>query len=546
MPVCDVCGKETEWRDGYALSTGQVATNRSYWRLVLGSSMSAIPNLDSEGKSLLSIAKQMASQRSSWLLCEACAVHFTFDRETARQLAVTKTAPPDVGPADEKTVILAAAAAWEELHGNLPPQLKLMQAAANQKESSETHLNERLRGIDDIHQFVFDERDRLLAGERKGEDSTLVVWELLNTYGLYRAMIIFDSWDQCRAFAAYCFQGGGGLSDAVGGLSRTRDGGAMVIGGDLRTKTHQWRNIIEILSRELNDKGVMQATFVDMAGTLTLLGKDAEKRETRFSKALKESQKQISDAPVGESESVTLPAQDAPLGTKNRKGTYIVPAVVIVSIGAFILIPQFSSHREKARQIQEKIRQDLGREEPFGFQSKNQSSAPNIPRSDSRTREPSAPAPRKPGQKNLAALQTFSTFMGLRYGDTFDDIKALYGEPESRSDTKYSFFVAAYPSIGLKFYCDKKSERIIKTSLESRSGLHTLTQKGVNEPNAYLFEMEKDEILIRLGPFDKTYTNAELIYFFKNPDGTGRSSLELVCYPFWDNECREIHVDWNY
>lgn len=80
MPACDVCSKNMDWSDGYALTRTQVTTNEEYWRFVL-----TRHSLDDE--LLLIYVQQQAKQRSGWLVCESCSNLFDSNRQQAREYA---------------------------------------------------------------------------------------------------------------------------------------------------------------------------------------------------------------------------------------------------------------------------------------------------------------------------------------------------------------------------------------------------------------------------------------------------------------------------
>jgi hypothetical protein len=139
--------------------------------------------------------------------------------------------------------------------------------AASGPSASATPIDDRLHGIQDINSFIFSERDRLMAGDRSRDDSTMVVWELLNEYKLYRGMILFEDFETAKSVLFDCLEGDTGLTDAVAGLSKTSDGAAMVIGGDLRSARADWLDMMEGLNRRCNELGITKAVFFEMGSS---------------------------------------------------------------------------------------------------------------------------------------------------------------------------------------------------------------------------------------------------------------------------------------
>lgn len=125
-------------------------------------------------------------------------------------------------------------------------------------------IDDRLVEIEDINEFIFDERDSLMAGDKSDEDSTMVIWELLTEYNLYRAMIIFNDFNKAKSVLMYYLESNRPISRAVAGLSRTFDGATMVIGGDLRHCYGDWLDMIDNLNKNRIDFGIKEAYFFEI------------------------------------------------------------------------------------------------------------------------------------------------------------------------------------------------------------------------------------------------------------------------------------------
>ena len=138
------------------------------------------------------------------------------------------------------------------------------QEALSEDTISEAVIDHRLLNVSDINSFIFNERDRLMSGERSGDDSTMVVWDLLNEYNLYRGMIIFADFEKAKSLLYQYLNGDTGLSNAVAGLSMTTDGAAMVIGGDLRDCHNDWIKMIQTVNKNLYELGIEKAYFLDI------------------------------------------------------------------------------------------------------------------------------------------------------------------------------------------------------------------------------------------------------------------------------------------
>lgn len=113
--VCDVCSKNVNSADCYALTTRQVTTNARYWGYIL---LKFGGQFDDD--LLAMYVHQQASQNSAWLLCESCSQMFDFDRHTARDYARRMANPLGCGPINVGEAAAAAAVAFKLTHGRMP------------------------------------------------------------------------------------------------------------------------------------------------------------------------------------------------------------------------------------------------------------------------------------------------------------------------------------------------------------------------------------------------------------------------------------------
>jgi hypothetical protein len=158
----------------------------------------------------------------------------------------------------------------------------------NSEDTSGIPIDKRLSKVNDVNVFIFDERDSLLAGKRRRDDSTAVVWDLLTEYNLFRGLVVCDHIEKSRAILTYATgEDGGGLPNMVGEICRTPEGATLVIGGDLRSVSECWFNLVELLSKRHKELGIIEASFFDMIGeTSIIIEKSPSRRLTNIGRAL--------------------------------------------------------------------------------------------------------------------------------------------------------------------------------------------------------------------------------------------------------------------
>jgi len=148
-------------------------------------------------------------------------------------------------------------------------------------------LDQRLAEVSDVNDFIFDERDRLLAGDRRRDDSTAVVWDLLHKYNLFRGQLVCDHIGKARGILMYATGESGGLPNMVGEICGTTEGATLVIGGDLRNKADCWFDLVELLSKKHKELGIVEASFYDMIGeTSIIIEQSPRRRLSNIGKAL--------------------------------------------------------------------------------------------------------------------------------------------------------------------------------------------------------------------------------------------------------------------
>jgi hypothetical protein len=116
---CDICLRRVRAGTGYALTTKQVVTNPTYWEYAFKHQWSYVgKSVDSLGVSsqevLRSLAQQMASSGTPWLVCDSCIELFKVDRERTHELATRFTAEMPTG--------------WRQTTGTASPETALTAA----------------------------------------------------------------------------------------------------------------------------------------------------------------------------------------------------------------------------------------------------------------------------------------------------------------------------------------------------------------------------------------------------------------------------------
>jgi sulfatase modifying factor 1 len=149
VPVCDICNSPIKWKNGFVLTTRQVATSEAYWELSLKGAWSSTHATDPKGDTLAVLVRQQANQSSGWLVCESCSTRFLFDKPQAKVYAKARnSAPPGAGPVPEEAVALAAANVWKRLYGSWPSSIRVIGSASRPVTSR--HAPEEARASDEL------------------------------------------------------------------------------------------------------------------------------------------------------------------------------------------------------------------------------------------------------------------------------------------------------------------------------------------------------------------------------------------------------------
>jgi hypothetical protein len=124
MPVCDVCDRGLLSNRGYTLSNTTVGTSEAYWKHMFSGPLSELHNIDPKGQNHAAIPLKI-SHETPWIVCDKCALLFSFDRNDARQLTKDGKLPSNHGPADLQSVSLASGYAWSQVFGSWPEGLQV-------------------------------------------------------------------------------------------------------------------------------------------------------------------------------------------------------------------------------------------------------------------------------------------------------------------------------------------------------------------------------------------------------------------------------------
>ncbi len=117
MPLCDICSRNIEFSDGYALTTRQVVGRTEYWAFMLRKH-----TFDDD--LFGTFIQQQIHQVSGWLVCEACSPMFAFEAVQARFDAYRRNNPEGCGAVELDVAGVPAARAWYQKYGRLPTWVK--------------------------------------------------------------------------------------------------------------------------------------------------------------------------------------------------------------------------------------------------------------------------------------------------------------------------------------------------------------------------------------------------------------------------------------
>ena len=144
----------------------------------------------------------------------------------------------------------------------------------------------------------------------------------------------------------------------------------------------------------------------------------------------------------------------------------------------------------------------------------------------------------------------FLEFAGIRYGDKLERVVRLLGEPEKSDASK----PGSYHHLTLSWFSGKfvagaievppnpsRDSYVAVIRISSPDAVARLRSLGVADAKLNLLGVHRDEILKRFGqPVSISSGN----YEYKYTRGGQKGLVKFICYDFWQNECRQINVQW--
>jgi len=125
--VCDVCGAQVAYAEGYCLATSQVMGEPRYWESAFARRWAHCRDLGPKSPEVAALAQQQAERSTMWLVCETCMSLFRANRENARFECRTwwersqNYRPESAGPGNYAAALQAARTGWERAFGAAPP-----------------------------------------------------------------------------------------------------------------------------------------------------------------------------------------------------------------------------------------------------------------------------------------------------------------------------------------------------------------------------------------------------------------------------------------
>jgi hypothetical protein len=157
-------------------------------------------------------------------------------------------------------------------------------------------------------------------------------------------------------------------------------------------------------------------------------------------------------------------------------------------------------------------------------------------------------------QPDTGQLIDYLHFAGLKRGDTFEDVVAIFGEPtkinlnEGGSQSKYYPFASAYYKINgeecLEVNYEKSSRKVNLVRVKCAQVRSVLLEKGLDDLKLELYSKPWELISARYGPPDTELSiDGDYTYRFL-ASNRWRGIVNFTCYDFWDHKCQEIYVQW--
>jgi hypothetical protein len=180
--------------------------------------------------------------------------------------------------------------------------------------------------------------------------------------------------------------------------------------------------------------------------------------------------------------------------------------------------------------------------------------------------ETTAPAPVFVEQPELTAkpaptpaptltLASFDAFMGLRYGDTLEDVRRLWGEAayaeiDDEGDDTYYYVMTedtvpddGPPGAGDDFLfvitIDKATSRVF--NLQANTGDYAAN--GIEDPLLRFLGAPLSEVEATFGPPTRAHAGFNT-YEYVDEDRNLELQVEFLCYDWEEFRCRELWVTW--
>ena len=144
--------------------------------------------------------------------------------------------------------------------------------------------------------------------------------------------------------------------------------------------------------------------------------------------------------------------------------------------------------------------------------------------------------------------ENFLSFAGFQYKDNCQKITGYLGSPEIKEKTKYDFTVYRYYARSLAISCynddasTSRKNKVLVVRIKSKEAAQNLKAKS-KDSKLDLWGLKIDEIKKQLGEPGRV-SSGNFTYEYKN--ATGRGNVNFICYDFWQNQCKELSIQWFY
>ena len=119
---------------------------------------------------------------------------------------------------------------------------------------------------------------------------------------------------------------------------------------------------------------------------------------------------------------------------------------------------------------------------------------------------------------------------------------------EIKEKTKYDFTVYRYYARSLAISCynddasTSRKNKVLVVRIKSKEAAQNLKAKS-KDSKLDLWGLKIDEIKKQLGEPGRV-SSGNFTYEYKN--ATGRGNVNFICYDFWQNQCKELSIQWFY